>query len=274
MKCATARPPAPPVRWAVGLLTAAAFVARSAAAQELEPLPAPPPDEPPPFPGGAAPAAPPAAAPSPPSTAPSPPPRPAPSEVRFEPDESDVSLLQLSQSVPVERGPAEGYERWLALYSPVCHGPCSTQLDPGAYRLALAKGGRVVPVHGPVVVHGPVTLRGDYIDRSGLRATGLILGVAGTIGGFVMVVASAQNGAVCDVNGICVSRGTTNVPLLAVGVSLLVASVVVGSVLTFQRDDARITIEPLVLPSRAAREGSLTAFEASQPQGGAIALHF
>ena len=62
-----------------------------------------------------------------------------------------------------------------------------------------------------------------------------------------MVVASAQNGAVCDVNGICVSNGTTNAPLLATGVSLLVASVVIGSILTFQGDGARITVEPLAL---------------------------
>jgi hypothetical protein len=258
MKCATARPPAPSRRWGVALLAATGLVAHSAAAQELEPLPAPPP--------------PPASLPPVPS--PSPPPRPPPNEVRFEPEEPDVTLLRLSETGAVERTFSYDSERWYALYSPVCQGPCSTRLEPGEYHLALAKGGRVVPVRGAVDLRGPATLRGAYIDRSVLRATGLIIGVAGTVGGFIMVVAAAQNGAMCDVNGICVSRGTTDGPLLAGGVALLVASVVTGSILTFQHDGARITVEPLVLPGRATREGALTAFGASQPEGGAVALHF
>ena len=186
----------------------------------------------------------------------------------------------MSDSIPVEHVSPYDSDRWFSLYSPVCRGPCTAQLPPGMHRFALAKGGRIVPVRGAVVVNGPAILRGEYLDRSALRATGLIIGVAGTVGGFIMVVASAQNGAVCDVNGICVSRGMTDVPLLAVGVSVLVASAVVGSILTFQHDGARITVEPLVLPSHAAREGAVPAFGAfgafgaSQPQGGALALHF
>jgi hypothetical protein len=287
----------------VAILAAAAAAAvgplapRSASAEDLQPLPPPPASPPPPPPQqpppplapphapGATPAP---APPAPPGTAPAetppgppaPPPGPPPTEVRFEPDEPDVTLFRMSDSVPVERLPRNDYERWVALYSPVCDGPCTTHLAPGAYRLALAKGGRIVPTRGPVIVAGPATLRAEYIDRTALRTTGLVIGVAGTVGGFIMVVASAQNGAVCDVNGICVSRGMTNVPLLAVGVSVLVVSAVVGSILTFQHDGARITVEPLVLPTQGAREGavpafaSLTSLDASQPQGGAVALHF
>jgi hypothetical protein len=193
--------------------------------------------------------------------------------VRFEPDEPDVTLLRLSVTAPVERIFSYDYERWYALYSPVCQGPCATRLEPGAYRLALAKGSRIVPVRGPVVVGGPATLHGEYIDRSALRTAGMIIGVAGTVGGFVMVVAAANSGADCDFNGFCVSRGTIDGGLLAGGVALLVASVVAGSILTFQHDDARITVEPLVL-GRTARERVLTGLDTSQPQGGALALHF
>ncbi len=198
----------------------------------------------------------------------------APSEVRFEPDEADVALLSLNAAVPVERVATYDSDRWFRVYGPVCQGPCTARLLPGAYRFALAKGGRIVPVRGPVVLNGPATLHGEYIDRSALRATGLVIGVAGSVGGFVMVVASAQVGAVCDSNGICVSNGMTNGPLLAGGVALLVASAVVGSILTFQRDGARITVEPLTLPGQASREGTLTALVGSQPQGWAVALHF
>jgi hypothetical protein len=196
-----------------------------------------------------------------------------PNEVRFDPDDPDVTLLSLSATVPVERLASYDYERWVGLYGPICQGPCTAHLVPGAYRFALTKGGRIVPVRGPVVLDGPATLRGEYVDRSALRATGLVIGVAGAVGGFVMVVASAQTGAVCGTNGICVSNGKTDGPLLAAGVSVLVVSAVVGSILTFQPDKARITVEPLVLPGHASRE-ALTAIGPSQPQGAAVAVHF
>ena len=254
MKCGISRP-APSRRWVVALLAGTGFAARSAAAQELEPLPAPPPPDVVPVP------------------VPSPPRSAQPNEVRFDPDEPDVTLLRLSETAPVERVFAYDYERWYAAYTPVCHGPCTTGLEPGAYRLALAKGGRIVPVRGPVVVGGPATLHGEYVDRGALRAAGLIIGVAGTVGGFVMVVAAANNGSDCDFNGFCTTRGNVDGGLLAGGVALLVASVVAGSILNFQHDTARITVEPLAL-GRAPREGTTTALRAPQPQGGAVALHF
>jgi hypothetical protein len=264
------KPPARATRaWAaIALLAATGLGARSATAQELQALPPPLPPPPPSYGPGEPAAAPPQAA-SPASSA-----GEAPSEVRFEPDEPDVSLLRLSAAVPGERVASYDYERWYTLYGPICQGPCTTRLPRGAYRLALAKGGRMVPVRGPVVVDGPATLHGDYVDRSALRATGLVVGVAGAIGGFVMIIASAQNRAVCDFNGICVSDGTTDGPLLATGVAVLVVSAVVGSILTFQGDGARITVEPLVLPGHASREGGLTALRPSRPQGAALALHF
>ncbi len=272
MKCVT-RPVRSNVWAALALLAAAGLPARSAAAQELQPLPLPAPPAPP-----APPTAPfvlqPATAPvvEPAPAVMQPPPAP-PSEVRFEPEETDVALFRLGAAVPTGEVPPHPYGSWFALYDPICQGPCSTRLVPGTYRFALSKGGRVVPVRGPIVLDGPATLHGEYVDRSVLRAAGLVIGVAGAVGGFVMVVASAQNGAACDVNGFCISNGTTNVPLLATGVSLLVVSAVVGSVLTFQGDSARITVEPLALPGHASREGALTAL-AGTPQGAALALHF
>jgi hypothetical protein len=260
MKCATARLAVPSNAWAaLALLVGLGLWPRGAAAQELLPLPAPAPGP------EVAPA-------TPPPPAPPPPPR-APSEVRFEPDEADVALFRTSTAVPVAGVAPRAYPGWYPLYDPICEGPCTTHLAPGAYRLGLSKGGRIVPVRGPVVIDGPATLHGVYVDRSGLRATGLIVGVAGAVGGFVMVIASARNGAVCDINGICVSNGTTNTPLLVTGVSVLAASVVIGSILTFQGDGAHITVEPLAATGHAAREEGLAARYAT-PQGGAVALHF
>jgi hypothetical protein len=261
MKCAIARPPK--TRVAGALLAAAVLATGSAGAQELRPLP------PPALPSEVAPGLP--------SRGAVPSPSPGAAEVRFEPGEPDVTLLRLSAAVPVERVTSYNSESWYSLYGPLCQGPCTTHLPPGAYRLALAKGGRIVTVRGPVVIEGPATLHGDYIDRSVLRATGLVVGVAGAVGGFVMIVASAQSRAVCDFNGICVSTGTANGPLLAGGVAVLVVSAVVGSILTFQNDGARITVEPLPAVRAlggAPREGTVANLQASQPQGAAVALHF
>jgi hypothetical protein len=228
--------------------------ARTASAQELEPLP-------PPAPAPAAPLL--------------PPPLPPSSEVRFEPEETDVALYRLSTAAGVERFAPLGspaYAAWYALYDPVCPGPCTTRLTPGAYRFALAKGGHIVPLRGPVVLAGPATLRAEYVDRSTLRAAGLIIGVAGAIGGFAMVVASADTGAVCDFSGFCVSTGSTDVPLLVTGVSVLVGAAVVGSILTLQGDSARMSVEPLNLSGHVPREAALTAWRS--PQGASVALHF
>lgn len=214
---------------------------------------------------------PPVAPPLPPAPAPPP---PQASEVRFEPDEADVALFRLSAGLPVGGvGPRAYQQSWYPLYDPICEGPCTTNLAPGAYKLALSKGGRVVPVRGPVFLDGPATLRAEYVDRSALRTAGLIIGVGGAVAGFVMVVASAQNGAVCDINGICISTGTTNTTLLVTGVSVLVASAVVGSILTFQGDSARVTVEPLAPAGHASREEGLMAHYAT-PQGAVVALHF
>jgi hypothetical protein len=203
---------------------------------------------------------------------PLPPPRPPSNEVRFEPVEPNVALYRLSAAAGVAPLAPPAYAGWYAFYDPVCPGPCTTRLAPGAQRLALAREGHIVPVRGAVVLDGPATLRAEYIDHSALRSAGLIIGVAGAVGGFVMVVASANNGAVCDINGFCLSTGTTNVPLLISGVSLLVGSAVVGSILSFQGDSARITVEPLNLSGHPPREAILTP--ARGPRGVALALHF
>ncbi len=249
--------------------------------------PSGPPGAPSPVPPGGAPAAVPGSPPG----APAQPPAPAkaPSELRFEPNDPDVGLLNRTGAVPV--GPAgwDYYERRYApLYSPVCEGPCTTRVAPGAYRFALVKGGRVVPASEAVVLAGPANLRGQYVDRSGLRAAGLAIGIVGAVGGFVMIVASARSSEVCDASGFCTFNETADGPLLGAGIAVLLGSAILGSILTFQRDAAHITVEPLSLPSaRGPREAPLLALGTSQPrsghrasllsqakQGAAIGLHF
>ena len=279
---------------ALGVVAAAGLSAASAEAQALEPLPPLPPgsyligaspscaatsdpsEAAPPAPAGATPQAPPSAAPPAPPGATPPAPPEAPSPMRFDPDQPDVGLLNRTGAMSV--GPAgwDYYERRFApVYTSVCEGPCTTRLPSGPYRFALVKGGRVVPASESVVLEGPATLRGHYVDRSGLRAAGLAVGIAGAIGGFVMIVASARSSEVCDASGFCSFDQTADGPLLGAGIGVLVGSAILGSILTFQRDAAHVTVEPLSLPSgRAGREAPLLALGTAPLQGAAVALHF
>jgi hypothetical protein len=208
-----------------------------------------------------------------------PPPRGGLAAVRFDPDEPGLRLLSLTGVGPIARVVGFDGEWWVAGYGPiyqrVCDGPCMARFEPGAYRLALAKGGRVVPAGGPAVIDGPATLHAHFEDRSGLRTAGTVIGVVGVVGGIVMIVASTTTHQGCNVYGYCVWSQSIEAPLFAVGAGVVVASVLVGSILGAQPDEARITIEPLALPTgRASREAPVAGSMGRVPAGAAIAIHF
>lgn len=244
-----------------------------------EPAPSLPP--PPPAPPGTAP--PPPGAPPPPMAAPAAPPAEPPVEVRFDSNEPGLRVLALSSVVPVERVVGSRYGWWLApgvapMYRPVCREPCSVQLVPGPYRLALAKGGvGAVPVREPVVIQGPSAIHGTYVDRTGLRVAGWVVGIGGAIGGAVMMGVSARNReTICDPDGFCFQRVQYDWGLLGGGIAVVVASVIVGSILLAQHDEAHVTVQPLTLPaSGALREAPVVALgSAAPPQGASVVLHF
>jgi hypothetical protein len=263
---------------ALALCTSLVGFATAAKAQDAPTLPPPPPPPPPGYPAGAPPGQP---------GPPAPPPAAQPREaVRFEPAEPGLTVLSLRGEAPVtevvglrrpwwyERAYVHGYE---PVYAPICNQPCSSHLIPGEYHLAISKdGGRIVPAPEPAVINGPSTVRTEYIDRSGMRAAGWVISIAGTIGGIVMIVASAKDDEVCDSDGNCYSRETVNGPLLAGGIGVLLVSGIVGSILAFERDEAHITVQPLTLPSVGRnREAPIVALGAAPPpQGAALQITF
>ena len=253
------------------------LLAGSAAAQDLPALPPPPPPPPPP-------SAPPSATSSPLPATPRSQPASGPRvDVRFEPDEPGLEVYRLGGVTPVERI-VPGYWGWwyergyAPVYAPVCVAPCSASMVPGAYRLALGKpGGRAVPASQPVVLDEPSVVHGHYTDRSGLRAAGLVVGIAGTVGGIVMIVASADGTeTVCDVDGNCFDRTRVNGPLLAGGIGVIVVSVIVGTLLGLQHDGAQLTVEPL--RAQSVGVGSAPAMDRlaslSSLEGAALTLRF
>ena len=258
-----------------------------AVAQSAPPAAEPPPNYTPPLPPPGYESAPSEAPPSyapPPGYAPSRRARSAASaEVRFEPEEPDLTLLSMSGAAPVERfhpyrhwwGGRYSYG-WAPMYSPICDQACATRFAPGPYQLALSKnGGPPVPAYGPAVIRGPSLIRGSYADRSGVRAAGWVVGIGGLVGGIVMIAVAAQDERRCNPDGYCYRHETANTPLLVGGIAVLVVSSIVGGVLAAQRDEARISVEPLRLSSRGAlREESAALGAESLAQGAALALHF
>ena len=257
--------------WAAfALFTTATFTATSAGAQDRPDLARLPPAHDPGTPPTAAqPMFPPPS--GPPQT------RETTVEVGFAPDEPDLKLFTLSEEVLGENVEVPRYVRgYAAIYSSLCDGPCATRIEPDAYRLALAKGGRPpVPVSEPVVVSGPSTLRAHYTDRSGMRIAGGLTAFAGAIGGAVMIVAARRREEVCNTTGPCFSRVTLNGPLMGGALIVLIVAMTTGLVLMSQRDEATITVEPLTLGSGVpSREAPSARLGATQAQGAALTLHF
>lgn len=242
----------------------------AAFAQEA-PLPPLPPSAPPPPPG----------APPPPPAAPA---AASPMEpLRFVPEDPGLTLMVRTGEVPVARYRRTRYlwyyERgFAAVYSPLCSGICTAELPPGPYHLAVSKDGhRPVPA-GSTFVQGPATVRGWYADHSTERILGAVVWVAGLIGGIAMIVASDGHEVDCG-GGECVDNPKVDGPLLAGGIGVIVGSAIVGTVLSLQRDKARITIEPLT----AAPAPQATGFRdrsasqlapPAQAQGAAVTVRF
>jgi hypothetical protein len=167
-------------------------------------------------------------------------------------------------------------QRFAPVYARVCDGPCVTRLVPGTYRLALAKGDRLVPVPEAAVIAGPSIVSAEYVDRSVVRDAGTVVGVAGVAGGLAMIIASAHSQQVCDLRGFCTWLRSFDGPLLAAGVAVLAGTLIVGSLLLSERDEARITVEPLAPMAPLSDRGSLapTGALTAAVHGAGIALHF
>ncbi len=214
--------------------------------------------------------------------------RGARAEVRFEPDDPGVQLLTLSGAMPFEQIGYVHHGWWrphgyyygygvAPVYSPLCEGTCSLQLMPGPYHLALAQsGGTIVPVEGPTLIGGPSTIHAQYVDRSGLRTTGVVVGVVGAVAGIIMIIDSYHDHYECDAYGDCYEHSDVNGPLVAGGIGVLVGSAIVSAVLISQRDEAKISVTPLRLLSMGTRResGFLPPSLRTQPEGAMVSIPF
>jgi hypothetical protein len=203
-------------------------------------------------------------------------------QVRFEPDQPGLTLLQRSGEMPVTRVGGYPYFVWVEhgfapVYTPLCPSPgaCTLQMPSGPYQLALAKnGGRAVAAAEPVLIRGPSSIHGHYVDHSGLRAGGIALAIGGTIAGVVMIVLAADSQDVCDASGFCYRHTVVNAPLTIGGIGVLAGSLIVGSVMASQHDEAHLMVTPLVSWTRPEQPIRANASLAPTVEGAALTLRF
>jgi hypothetical protein len=206
-----------------------------------------------------------------------PPPGEPAAQVRFEPDEPGLELLGATRTYQYAylgwRYRVRRRLGWVVGYVPICDQACVTSFSLGPHHLALSKdGGPPAPSEDYVSIAGPSRLRASYVDRSAVRATGWVVGVAGVIGGVVMIASSGRRETVCDLNGVCFRRSTSNEGLLFGGIGVVFASAIVGGVLAAQGDTSRIHVEPLQLGD--LHTDSDLALPERAAQGAALSLHF
>ncbi|MGO9713633.1 MAG: hypothetical protein ACLQBL_32560, partial [Polyangiaceae bacterium] len=239
----------------------------------------------PPAPGEAPPPPPPAPPPAPPEYAPPSSPSaarlaPGPmTQVRFEPADPDIALMMQTGELPYRR--VHRFHRaWYVergftpAYSPICDTPCTTEITPGAYHLALSKDGGTARPVGTVVLNAPSTIRATYEDHSAIRTLGALLVVGGIIGGVTMIVVSVVDQSCSSSDGSC--SDSVDGPMLAGGIAVIVGGAVLGGILASQHDVANISVTPLTLPTVGAlKESPMAALRAEPPpQGAALTVRF
>ena len=207
-------------------------------------------------------------------------------EVQFQPADDKTNLLVLSRVAPVFHygyysygyspygyypygwGPYPGVAR---AYDRVCAGRCTARFAPGVYDLALEKEGHLARSESPVAIQRSSVVRGEYIDRSGIRTGGLLIGIGGLVGGTIMMIVSVSHDNVCTPY-YCYYQDHVDGPLLAGGIAVAVGSAIAGAIMASQSDEALFTVLPLRVSSLLP--GEHVGLSQALPQGAAIAGKF
>lgn len=212
------------------------------------------------------------------------------SSIRYEPEEATVQLLVQNGAMPYDSlvsYNAPGWWGWphpygyyrevgmAPIYSPVCEGPCLTQVRPGAHQFALAKpGGAIVPVAGLRTISEPSLIRAHYVDRSDFRTAGVLIGVLGAIGGLVMIAVSVHDEQQCN-GDTCTTGPTVDDGWAVAGLGVFAGSVVTSVLLLNQNDEAQLSISPLRLaPLDSRHDAPHLSSRTLSLQGASATLQF
>jgi hypothetical protein len=163
------------------------------------------------------------------------------------------------------------YGGYSPVFTSICKGRCTVSMEPGTYELALEKNGRIARTAATFVPEH-ARIHGTYVDHSGTRTTGAVIGVTGGVAGVVMMIASSHSHVDCDPSGVCVQHNSVSDGLFVGGIATLIGSLVVGTVLASVNDRAEIAITPLRVSSMPGYMG--VVLDRGVTQGAALSLRF
>jgi hypothetical protein len=125
-------------------------------------------------------------------------------------------------------------------YQPICAAPCDASLLSGRHRFALSlNDGRPVNVPKAIDLSVDSVVEGRYVDKSRMRKAGWATFVAGAVAGMALMFASIDYHSDPYYGDQIRYR-----PMMFTGVGLFVGSIIAGSVLASQNDEAQVTVYP------------------------------
>lgn len=128
-------------------------------------------------------------------------------------------------------------------FKSLCTAPCTAQLAPGTYELALSSGdGKPIIARRVVVPSGPSQLNGEYSSRAGLRTAGIVVLIAGLGTGLTLMFLPLLNPSEDCSKGTCTKK--FDFAPLFIGTGIVVASSIVGTILATRPDRARVELVP------------------------------
>jgi hypothetical protein len=127
-------------------------------------------------------------------------------------------------------------------YQPICEAPCDATLLSGRHRLALSlDGNRPIEAKQPIDLGTDAIVEGRYVDKSRIRKAGWAIFAAGAITGMALMFASVNY----RYDPIYYGQQVRYPAMFYTGVGLLVSSIITGSVLASQDDEAHVNVYPV-----------------------------
>lgn len=126
-------------------------------------------------------------------------------------------------------------------YEPICETPCEATLLSGRHRMALSlQGSRPVEVAQPIDLTADAIVEGRYVDKRRLRKAGWAVFAAGAITGMALMF----GGVNYRYDPVTTGQSIRYPGMFYTGVGLFVSSIITGSVLAAQDDEAFIDVHP------------------------------
>ena len=187
--------------------------------------------------------------PPPPPTQPAPTPDarpPGTARIRVWSETPGLSLQQVSGTalVPFATRYGAGVAR-VDQFSVICNIPCEVDLPEATYQLGVASGeDAAIRVGAPIDLRRDTSLHASYTDNGGIRTTGWILFIGGSVLGTALMVGSLFAGPeeCSEFTGSC--RATLSMPMLVGGTIVAVLSAAIGIPLAFWGDSAELEERP------------------------------